>query len=185
MVRYCQSCGRQTPNDASLCPYCGAQIDYSKAPIIQEPKKEKEGKLALIILIIFVVAIVVTIAIAATVYVYVSGMLGPISDTQIAPNIEASVNPDLGNNATLIVTYIDKDDVYWPYISFEIYDQTDGEYLTEYIDYTTDLSYKIIESGDSIKFSGQGNEFQEDHYYSMTLLYTPTGQTICYYSWDQ
>ena len=146
---------------------------------------DRYGLYAFIIGIVFLIlTFVMTIAVAATVYVYVSGMIGSPEHAQ-TPNLAALVTPDSGNNATLLVTYIDTDDVYWPDITFKIHDITDDEYLTEYTDYTTNLSYDTIENGDSIKFTGQGNEFQENHYYSITLLYWPTDQTICYYSWEQ
>lgn len=90
MVRYCQECGRQAPNDAVLCPYCGVNIDYSRSHIIPDHKPvEKDNKVIIIIAIVVILLVIVPIAIAATVYVYVSGMLGPI-DVERIPHVYIS-----------------------------------------------------------------------------------------------
>lgn len=188
MAKYCPSCGRSMPEDGNMCPYCGKLVAKHEGIMVQSSPKleEKKDNKALIIAIVVIVLLIVPIAIAATVYVYVSGMMGSeMSEIMKTPNMAAMITPDSGNNATLFVTYIDTDDVYWSFVSFQIYDVTDGKTLSKYSDYTTDISYGYIGTGDSIKFTGQGGEFEENQEYRITLVYSITGEIMYSYTWTQ
>lgn len=186
MVKYCPHCGRSMPEDGNRCPYCGRLVAKHEGITVGPPEElQKKSNTGLIIAVVLIVLIIVPIAIAATVYVYVSGMISDPPSMQTTPNISAMITPDSGNNATLFITYIEDDYVYWSEVSFELYDITDGETLTKYSDYTTDTSYGNIENGDSIKFTGKGEEFQENHKYRATLIYSITDGIMFTYTWTQ
>jgi len=187
MTKYCPACGRSMPEDGNMCPYCGKLVAKHEGMIVKSPQVEKKkDRSALLIAIVIIILVIVPIAIAATVYVYVSGMIGSdLSGLTDTPNFDATIETGPGNNVTLLVTYIDTDDAYWPYVIFEIEDITDGEDLTKYYDYTTNAPYSYIEKGDIIKVTGSGDEFQENHQYQMTLIYSMTYEIIGTYTWTQ
>jgi len=108
MVSYCPKCGRQTPDDAMMCPYCGQNISQNKISTgpqypmhqMQQPQEKEKTNLGLIIAIILIVVVVVIIAISATVYVYVSGMMEPPDGYDETPNI-AFVKDDIQDTLTV------------------------------------------------------------------------------------
>lgn len=94
MVTYCPNCGRQTPHDAMICPYCAQNISQNKISTgtqypmhqMQQSPQKDNTKLIIIIAVVIIVVILATVAIAATMYVYTSGMMGP-SNHLITPEI--------------------------------------------------------------------------------------------------
>ena len=186
MTKYCPHCGRSMPEDGIRCPYCGKLVARHESIKVGPPEElKKEKNIGLIIALVLIIVIISTVAIAATVYVYVSGMIDSGPSIQTTPNIAAMITPDSGNNATLFITYIDEDYVYWSDISFQIYDLTDGETLTEYTDYTTDTGYGLVENSENIRFTGLDDEFEDGNEYRLTVIYNPTNQIMYTNTWIQ
>jgi len=111
MPRYCQNCGKSVPNDAVLCPYCGTQIDYSKAAYVNnnvEQKSSDSTKIVLIVLAVVAVIIVVVILIAASAYFYVSDMMPPPNGS----DHEAAAITVKADNNLIELTLAKKGDLY-------------------------------------------------------------------------
>jgi len=175
------------PEDGNICPHCGRPVAKHEGMIVQSPRIEKKkDNTGLIIAIVLVLIIIIPIAIAATVYVYVSGMIGPETGiTMTTPTVLGIITPDSGKNATLSITQIDGNTVYWSSVFFEIYDITDKETLNRYYDYNYDTAYGYVKTGDTLKFRGNGEEFQEDHSYRISLIYIITNEIMCNITWKQ
>ncbi len=186
MTKYCPECGRLMPEDGIRCPYCGKLVAKHEGIKVEPPKElKKEKNIGFIIAVVLIVLIIIPVAIAATVYVYVSGMIDSNPSMQVTPTIAAMINSDSGNNATLFITYIGDDSIYWSDISFEIYDVTDGETLTEYTDYTTDAGYGLVKNSENIRFTGLDDEFEDGNEYRLTVIYNPTNNIMYSKTWTQ
>ena len=116
MVTYCPNCGRQTPHDAMICPYCRQNISQNKIstgtqyPLHQmQPPQKDNTKLIIIIAVVIIAVILATVAIAATMYVYVGGMMGP-EPSYGTPDI-SFVKDEAGD--TLMVAYAAPTTVTW------------------------------------------------------------------------
>ncbi len=60
----CQKCGKQNPNDARICAYCGNPLgQYS---VQQPPKKKKRGCLIAVIAAVSVLLLIIIIAVATS-----------------------------------------------------------------------------------------------------------------------
>ena len=174
------------PEDGNRCPYCGRLVAKHEGITVGPPEElQKKSNTGLIIAVVLIVLIIIPIAIAATVYVYVSGMMSPAPSWQTTPNIYAMVTPDSGNNMTLFITYVDEEYLYWSDLSFDIYDVSDGQSLSEYSDYTKENMYSLVESQDNIKFTGLYGEFEEGNEYRLTIVYIPTNSIAYTKSWTQ
>lgn len=163
MVSYCSTCGRQTPDDAVICPYCGNNISQNKISSsqtyphqIQQSKEKDTTKLIIIIAVVFLVIILVTVAIAATVYVYISGMVGPIDDDNL-PEIYFQKD---SLSRTLTVKYVD-----------------------------SDLRWEELEIDGNCDISGLNGYIQEEDqitncYGNITVKHTATETTLAVYEFD-
>ncbi len=188
MVKYCPYCGRNMPDDARICPYCnkmlGLHEGISQKPYTSTP--EKKDKTVLIIAVVLVVILILPVAIAATVYVYFSNMLEDSSEgLALAPMINIQVKEHSKNNATISVSYIDKENILWSTLEFEIKDMDDNEKLEENINYTIYKPNGHIETGDEIELKGIKPEFEENHQYRLTMIYIPTDSIIMVRNWVQ
>ena len=134
MTRFCPYCGRNIPDGARLCPYCEKTLSIHEGMKQTLPYgQQKKDNTVLIIAIVLIVVIVVPIAIAATVYVYVSGMIGEpsnIMDTlyttpEISVIAEAGYGDDSKNATITITTVNSENNVYWSYLSYQLYDSTE------------------------------------------------------------
>lgn len=66
---FCQKCGKEIPNDANMCPYCGNALTASQpssSPKKAKKKKKKVGCLISVISVIALVAIILIIAISGS-----------------------------------------------------------------------------------------------------------------------
>lgn len=66
---FCQKCGKEIPNDANMCPYCGNVLTASQpssSPKKAKKKKKKVGCLISVISVIALVAIILIIAISGS-----------------------------------------------------------------------------------------------------------------------
>lgn len=65
---FCQKCGKEIPNDANMCPYCGTTLAANPQPqpnVPQEKKKKKKKKTGCLVAIISVIVLVTVIFIIA------------------------------------------------------------------------------------------------------------------------
>ena len=66
---FCQKCGKEIPNDANMCPYCGtnfaASDQQSDSPKKGKKKNKKVGCLISIIVVVALIAIILAIAIGS------------------------------------------------------------------------------------------------------------------------
>lgn len=195
MTRFCPYCGRNIPDDARLCPYCERTLAIHEGMKQTLPYgQQKKDNTVLIIAIVLIVVIVVPIAIAATVYVYVSGMIGEPSNIMdalnTAPEISVIAKADYGDdskNATITITAVNSENnVYWYYLSYHLYDSTDGEELTEYTDYTLSTpGYSPIKVGDKLKIIGKNGELEDGNNYQLSIIYDLTNEIVTIASWSQ
>lgn len=67
---FCQKCGKEIPNDANMCPYCGTTLAANPQPQPNVPqdrkKKKKTGCLISIISVIALITIILVIAISGS-----------------------------------------------------------------------------------------------------------------------
>ena len=63
---FCQKCGKEIPNEANVCPYCGVAASSQNKPVQNQPAnkkgKKKKGCLIAVIAVVAIFILIVTIA---------------------------------------------------------------------------------------------------------------------------
>ena len=68
---FCPKCGKEIPNDANMCPYCGVTLSYythMKQPS-EAPKKDRKSRNSIIKTLIICISCVVVVAICGSLFV--------------------------------------------------------------------------------------------------------------------
>lgn len=113
---FCQKCGKEIPNDANMCPYCGNALTASQPSSSSKKTKKKKKKVGCLISVISVIALVAIILIIA-----ISGSdngtstdnpttnsSGKIESSQEANNTAKPIYEDDYIKASFVKVYNDK-----------------------------------------------------------------------------
>ena len=159
-------------------------------------RKFKEGQEAVSAVIGVILMVAITVAIAATVYVYVSGMVsGNVKNTPTMSLVPSTSD----HNVTCTVGSISNTGTLWADVTFTFVDNTNtsifntttwtsglwgGQTLT--FKHPTQLA---ITGGQIITIKGTSAGVNtllvKGHQYTLTLVYRPTGGSLCTSSWTQ
>lgn len=201
----CPNCGVTMVEGYKFCPRCGYQYDLgAQRPYqpISPPVRKDDSKVILIVVVVVIVAIVLPIILAALLYVMVLGFGGTGGETTPAVQL---VRTTINGGSKFTLTPPSRD-VLWADVGFTLSDGSGSiSWFPTYDEWAlrnstmfyaggpsllgdvivwlnvTDLvGFRYMYSGDYLTVTtGYPYHFSTTATYSITLLYGPTGQSMC------